>query len=144
MLSLSQHSLLVLTDDRQINYFQDQILFWQYMIPSNVDIEKATMRYSHMTYLVQLISNQVYRFNPYDKIQKKSKCFLTITLKKQNYVINSYLNLIKGELLFIITGIKFIQFKFRTFQILHNFQYQIIIKMVIISISLISKQDYQN
>ncbi|CAD8195456.1 unnamed protein product [Paramecium octaurelia] len=76
MLSLSQHSILVLTDDRQINYFQDQILFWQYEIPTSIDIQNATMRYCQVTYLVYFISNQVYRFNPYDKNFQEFEMFL--------------------------------------------------------------------
>ncbi|CAD8071129.1 unnamed protein product [Paramecium sonneborni] len=76
MLSISQHSILVLTDDRYINYFQDQILFWQYEIPSNIDIQNVSMRYCHVTYLVYLISNYVYRFNPYDKNSQEFEMFL--------------------------------------------------------------------
>ncbi|CAD8188035.1 unnamed protein product [Paramecium pentaurelia] len=76
MLSLSQHSLLVLNDDRYINYFQDQILFWQYIIPSSIDIKNATMKYCQMTYLVYFISNKVYRFNPYDKNLQEFEIFL--------------------------------------------------------------------
>ncbi|CAD8114216.1 unnamed protein product [Paramecium sonneborni] len=76
MLSLSQHSILILTDDRYINYFQDQILFWKYEIPTNVDIQNASMRYSHVTYLVYFVSNQVYRFNPYDKNIQEFEMFL--------------------------------------------------------------------